>query len=244
MDNSYIAHTVSLSKPSLSRMTSVKDTLLKLFWETAAKTRMGAYLTSVEVKFFLDSIDFAKCTLVGDIGAGAGKFSLIAKQKKSDVTAMDVDLKGLKRLKLKNKHVNVVLSDAKKIPLKEDVLAAAFIIEVLDYIPELETVLAECRRILKNGGSLVFSFGNKSSLKSKFRQLRGKYYMHSYSKVVESLEKARFRIIKKEGFNWLPFNRTSESRLISLSVRVEKLFRLRKIPSLSPWVLIHAVKSE
>ena len=56
--------------------------------------------------------------------------------------------------------------------MKEDILDAAFMIEVIDYIPESDTVLVECSRILKNGCTLVFSFGNKASLKSKLRNLQ------------------------------------------------------------------------
>jgi predicted RNA methylase len=53
--------------------------------------------------------------LVGDIGAEAGKFSLLAAEKNVDVVALDIDLPGLKRLRFKNKLVNVVLADARNI---------------------------------------------------------------------------------------------------------------------------------
>jgi hypothetical protein len=57
---------------------NVKDDVPVTHWETAARTKMGSYLTSVEMAFFLKSINFSKCRLVGDIGAEAGKFSLLA----------------------------------------------------------------------------------------------------------------------------------------------------------------------
>jgi len=205
---------------------------------------MGAYLTAVEKGFFLNSIDFKKCNLTCDVGAGAGKFSLLAAERNVDVIAIDIDSSGLKRIKSKNDLICVVLADAKNIPLKGGMFDAAFMMEVVDYIPELETVMEECRRILKVGGSLVFSFGNKSSLKSKLRLLMGKHYMHTYCKVVQSLNKAGLQIVKKEGFNWLPFNRTSENPSIPFLANVENFFGLRKVPNLSPWVLIHAVKSK
>jgi ubiquinone/menaquinone biosynthesis C-methylase UbiE len=109
----------------------------------------GSYLTNVEMAFFLKSINFSKCRLVGDIGAEAGKFSLLAAEKNVDVVALDIDLPGLKRLRFKNKLVNVVLADARNIPLKEGILDAAFMMEVIDYIPESDTVLSKCSRILK-----------------------------------------------------------------------------------------------
>jgi SAM-dependent methyltransferase len=218
-----------------------KDDVPVTYWEAAARTKMGIYLTSVEMAFFLKSIDFSKCHLVGDIGAEAGKFSLLAAEKNVQVVAIDIDLLGLKRLKFKNKLANVVLADARNIPLREDILDAAFMMEVIDYIPELDTVLSECGRILKNGCSLVFSFGNKTSLKSKLRSLRGKSYRHSYGEITNELRKAGFKLARKEGFNWLLFGRTSENSLVPLSAKMERLFGLRKTPSVSPWVIVQAV---
>jgi ubiquinone/menaquinone biosynthesis C-methylase UbiE len=183
-------------------------------------------------------------SFVSDIGAEAGKFSLLSREKNLQVVAIDVNLPGLKRLRFKNKLVNVVLADARNIPLKDGVLDAAFMMEVIDYIPESDTVLSECGRILKNGCLLVFSFGNKASLKSKLRNLRGKSYMHSYDEIMNELRKAGFKLVRKEGFNWLPFNRASENPLVPLSANIERLFGLRKMPSVSPWVMTHAVKQE
>lgn len=205
---------------------------------------MGKYLTKIETDFILEVINLAKCKLIMDVGAEAGRFSLLATRNKVDVIGIDVDSYGLKRLKLKNKKVDVVLADARKIPLREEVLDAAFMIEVLDYITELETALSECYNTLKHGGSLVLSFGNNSSLKSKVRKLPRKTYQHSYGRVLHSLDKTGFKIKRKMGYNWLPFNRVSENPFIPLLARIEKLFGLRKICRFSPWVLIYAVKPE
>jgi ubiquinone/menaquinone biosynthesis C-methylase UbiE len=135
---------------------NVKDDVPVTYWEKAASTKMGSYLTNVEMAFFLKSINFSECHLVGDIGAEAGKFSLLSAEKNVQVVAIDIDLPGLKRLRFKNKLVNVVLADARNIPLKEDILDAAFMMEVIGYIPESDTVLSECSRVLKNGCLLVF----------------------------------------------------------------------------------------
>jgi len=105
-------------------------------------------------------------------------------------------------------------------------------------------VLSECGRILENGCSLVFSFGNKASLKSRLRNLRVKSYVHSYDEIINELRKAGFKLVRKEGFNRLLFNRASENPLLPLFAKIEKLFELRRMPSLSPWVMTHAVKQE
>ncbi len=210
------------------------------FWEIAARTKMGSYLTKMETEFFTRGINFPDCKLVCDIGAGAGKFSMLATQKNIETVALDIDICGLRRLKMENGTVHVILADAKALPMKPSTVDAAFAIEVVDYIPELGEVLSECHRIMKNGGSLVVSFGNQSSLKSKIRQLQGKKYSHSFHEVALKLGITGFRIVKKQGFNWLPFNRTSENMLIPLLAKIERVLGLRRIARYSPWVLISA----
>jgi len=205
---------------------------------------MGRYLTRIETDFIFQAINLSKCRSVMDVGAEAGRFSLLSTKNKLDMIGIDIDSYGLKRLKLKNKEVNVLLADARKIPLREKVLDAAFMIEVLDYIAELETALSECSNALKPGGSLILSFGNNSSLKSKLRKLRGRTYQHSYKKVLHSLDKTGFKVKRKLGYNWLPFNRVSENPFIPLLAKTEKLFGLRRLCRFSPWVLVYAVKPE
>ena len=213
-------------------------------WEKAAKTRMGKYLTRMETDFIFNSIVPFHMQTVMDVGAEAGRFSLMTTDTDALTIGIDIDSYGLKRLKLKTKHANVIQADARKIPLKDEVFDAVFMIEVLDYIPEVEEALRECHRTLKSNASLVLSFGNRSSLKSSLRKLRGKSYRHSYGKVMRFLSKTGFKVKRKMGYSWLPLGRTSESRLIPFLAAIEKLFALRRIPSLSPWVIVHAEKPE
>jgi len=213
-------------------------------WERAAKTRMGKYLTRMETDFIFKSINLSQACIILDVGAEAGRFSLLASNSEATVIGIDIDSYGLKRLKHKAKSINVIQADARKIPLKGDTFDAIFMIEVLDYISELDEALTECHRTLKSDAPLFLSFGNKSSLKSKLRDLRGKSYRHSYGKVMRCLSKIGFVVMRKMGYNWLLFGRTSESRLVQFSAIIEKLFGLRKIPSLSPWVMLHAVKCD
>lgn len=212
-------------------------------WEKAAKTRMGKYLTRIETDFVFKSITLSQTSTIMDVGTEAGRFSTIASGKKATVIGIDIDSYGLKRLKLKTKNVAVIQADARKMPLKDDIFDAIIMIEVLDYISDLNEAFAECYRTLKSNATLILSFGNKRSLKSQLRKLRGKSYRHSYNTVIKSLSKTGFSVVKKMGYSWLPFGRTSESRLVPFLAIIEKIFALRSIPSLSPWVIIHSFKS-
>ena len=181
--------------------------------------------------------------MVIDVGAEAGRFSLMSTNNKASMIAIDIDSYSLRRLKQKNKDVVVIQADARKIPMKNATFDAVFMIEVLDYIPELTEALSECHRILRPSSPLILSFGNQSSLKAKLRELRGKSYMHSYGQVLKCLQKTGFAVKRKMGYSWIPFGRMSNSRLVPILAGLERLFRLRRIPSLSPWVIVYAPKS-
>jgi len=213
-------------------------------WEKAAKTRMGKYLTQIESDFIFRSIKPSQTCTIMDVGTEAGRFSSIASDKNAAVIGIDIDSYGLKRLKLKTKNVEIIQADARKIPMRDCAFDAIFMIEVLDYIYDLDETFAECHRTLKSNSTFIVSFGNKRSLKSQIRKLLGKSYKHSYNRVMQSLSKTGFSVVRKTGYSWLPFGRTSESRFIPFLSILERIFALRRIPSLSPWVIVHSVKSD
>jgi len=158
------------------------------------------------------------------------------------VVSIDIDCNSLKRLKQRTKQAYIVAADARKLPFKNEVFDAAFMIEVLDYIPELDTALNECNRALKRNSHCVLSFGNKSSLKAKLKGLKGKSYLHSYMRFMQALSRTDFLICAKVGYNWLPFGRTSQNRLVSILAWLEWVIGLRRLCRYSPWVMFHIVK--
>jgi ubiquinone/menaquinone biosynthesis C-methylase UbiE len=126
-------------------------------WEKAAKTRMGKYLTRMETDFIFKSSSPSQTCTVMDVGAEAGRFSSIPAEKNATVIGLDVDSYGLKRLRLKTKNVGVIQADARKIPVKDSTFDAIFMIEVLDYISDLDEALTECHRTLKSEAICLFS---------------------------------------------------------------------------------------
>lgn len=211
-------------------------------WEMAAKTRMGKYLTKTEKDFIFKAVDFSKTQLVLDVGAESGRVSLFALNTKTSVVSIDIDTVSLRRLKQRTKQAFIVAADARKLPFKDGVFDATFMIEVLDYIPELEDALNECHRTLTPNSSSVLSFGNKSSFKAKIKGLKGKSYLHSYKSVMQSLFKTGFTIKAQLGYNWLPFGRISQNAMVPVLAWLEWVFGLRKVKRYSPWVMMHVVK--
>jgi len=208
----------------------------------AAKTRMGKYLTKIERVFIEQAVDFSKTELVLDVGAESGRISLIALNTKTNVVSIDIDRVSLKRLKQRTNQAYIVAADARKLPFISEVFDATFMIEVLDYIPELKIALNECNRTLKLNSDCVLSFGNKSSFKAKLKGLRGKSYIHSYTGVLQGLSKTGFCLRAKMGYNWLPFGRISQNSFVPILTWLEWVFGLRRLPKYSPWVMFHVVK--
>lgn len=219
------------------------DLSVETHWEKAAKTRMGTYLTNLETNFISKSIDLSQENIaVMDVGAEAGRFSLLAANSKATVVSVDVNSYALKRLKLKTKEVNIIQADARHLPLNDEVFDVIFMIEVLDYIPELDQALSECKRTLKPNASCILSFGNKSSLKAQLKKLHGKPYRHSFKDFIQCLSKTGFKVKKKAGYSWLPFGRTSQSGLVPILAGIERFFGLRRVVRFSPWVIMFITK--
>ncbi len=220
------------------------DLSVETHWEMAAKTRMGKYLTNLETDFISKSVDLNRDNItVMDVGAESGRFSLLETSSKATVVSIDVNAYALKRLKLKNRQVSIIQADARHLPLKDEVFDVVFMIEVLDYIPELDQTMIECKRTLKPNSSCVLSFGNKSSLKARLKAMQGKSYRHSYKEAMQCLSKTGLIVKKKTGYSWLPFGRTSQSRLVPILAVGENIFGLRKVVRFSPWVIIHVTKT-
>jgi ubiquinone/menaquinone biosynthesis C-methylase UbiE len=211
-------------------------------WEKAAKTRIGKYLTKIETQFIQNALNASSPNTVMDIGAEAGRFSQL--NPNIETISVDIDPYGLKRLRKKAPNTIIVQADARRIPLQSETLDAITMIEVLDYIPELDQAFSEALRTLRPEAHLIVSFGNRSSLKAKLRRLRGKSYLHAYNNVIQALKGAGFVVKKKTGYNWLPFGRMSQNSIIPFLAGMERVVGLRRIPSLSPWVIVHAVKPE
>jgi tRNA1(Val) A37 N6-methylase TrmN6 len=62
---------------------------------------MGKYLTRVKTDFIFNSVDPAKMHRIMDLGAEAGRFSLLVADKNATVIGIDIDPYGMKRLNSK-----------------------------------------------------------------------------------------------------------------------------------------------
>ena len=127
---------------------------------------------------------YAPYESVLDFGCGSGVMLPFLVQHSRQVTAMDIDLEPLERVK---KHIplsgNVQILDAKQVspsqlPSKTFDLINA--LDVLEHVDDLPPTLAELLNLLKPGGKLVVSGPTENILYRIGRKLAGPEYSGEY----------------------------------------------------------------
>lgn len=165
---------------------------------------------SAENYKFLDSFENGEiAVLLGDLsakkvldaGCGSGRLIKILRERGAKITAIDISEKMLARIRKKYPDVEVVRSDARKMPFKSDyfdVVIAAFLIV---HIKNLDEFFEECYRVLRPGGKLIVTNINQRrapKLETKNGEIVIESYYHRPKDVVRSLESAFFKIEKEQ----------------------------------------------
>jgi hypothetical protein len=119
-------------------------------------------------------------------------------------------------------------------------------IEVHELV-EQNWFIDEAKRVLASGGIFVGVFQNRHSWRAVLNlrsSVKGamKHYTAGYSPWRAKLELVGFEVLREEGICWMPFGRMSDSKLIPLAVQLEKTMGLRRLASISPWIVFAAKK--
>jgi hypothetical protein len=119
--------------------------------------------------------------------------------------------------------------------------------------------LDEAFRVIEKGGWMIGYFQNRSSwrgllyscipsLRAQMRVIlaeQGRWgYLLSYKGQRKNLRKRGFTVVHEEGYGWPPFRRTSNSPLVPVATRIERYLGLRKLVSVSPWIMFIAQKGQ
>jgi len=218
------------------------------YWDIINATKMGRYLTNKEHEFIDIFIgNFSVKGICLDVGAGSGRQSIHLLQKGFDTVALEINKLALRKCKNKEKNIMPTLSDAQQLPFRDAIFNCVSAIEAIEYYPRLDTFLRECNRVLKERGYLMITFSNKNSYKNIIRMCvgeRNRFYNLSYKKLKEKLEKRGFSVENTLGFNWLPAGRASNSKFIPLLSFLERILKLKYLPSISPWIFMVAKKHQ
>jgi SAM-dependent methyltransferase len=226
------------------------------YWDTAAETSMGRYITEAESSFIADTIAALDGELdcIVDAGAGTGRLSGMLAVRARRVLALETnaDLTPALSRVASNVTAALVSPEATRIPVRDGSADVVVCIEVPD-LAQHAWFWHECSRVLKPSGRLVLTLQNRRSWKGltaradrgRYRSRYGaEYYGMSFDELVGGLRSAGLEVESANGYNWLPFRRGSDSPFVRPLAAAERLLGLRALSELSPWVILAARRSK
>lgn len=226
-------------------------------WDVRNRVRMGRFLTSTETQLIHECLrNEPDVHSILDVGGGAGRFAIPLETQGYSVTVMDIDLLALSWLKVRSSNTNAVQvsSQSRVWPIMDSAVDCVLSIEVP--IVESSWFWQECRRVLKPTGIVIAWMTNKRSYKGmiysmrrfiksclsmKFGEWENRFYIISVREATNLIEANEFQLRSVRGYNWIPGHRESDSFMIPLYAAIEQRLGLRKLASLSPWVLLKAI---
>ena len=221
------------------------------FWEKVATTRWGAYITEVERRAILKAHEsFSTPTTALEVGAEGGRWSTLLTDLGWRMTCTDVDEKALAACQERIPTANCILvkPDDRRLPCDSESVDMLLCIEVAPVI-QSDWFASEAYRVLANDGVVVGVFWNLLSFRGFLAHARSSlagrfdFYKRSYPAWRREFTSGGFSVVYEEGYCWFPFSRASDSKFVPAFVRIERWFRLRRLISVSPWIVFIAKKS-
>ena len=214
----------------------------------AYNNKVGYYKFRREFKFIVENgkDNFNK---ILDIAGGSGRFAIPLCQYSKHITALDINQEALKLLKDRENSIETIQADFSVVELT-DLYSLILCIEAIGYFQNLEVFFSKVNKILTDDGRFIFTYTNPNSWRFYLRKLKHwKNGYHPYNELELTefkslLSKNNFQIDKMEGMNWIPLTLGSNSILVLLFEKTEKLFRLLKWYSQSPWILFSVKKKQ
>ena len=229
-------------------LTTQRHSEAAFFWDITLGRTMDNYLLQRELAFIRSFINGkAAENKILEIGCGSGRITLPLNKLGLNIIAMDLNTAPLKSFQHKSKAVSLIRGSALHLPFGDDSLDYVLAIQTLLNFDH-ESFLAECKRVLKDEGLVICQFLNRQSYKWILKTLlKGKQSLNGYScsghnEFLHEVVKHDFEVQALSGYNWLPFDRHSNSNWVNTASRLEELLRLDGLSRFSPWVLMAARK--
>lgn len=232
----------------------------RTFWERAAETRWGSYMTTHQRAALMHAASLPERPGVSvEVGCEGGRWSMLLHDAGWQVVCSDVDPETLAICGRRIPEATCVLVDASdtRIPV-DDGTARLLLVSEVAPVSQSEWFPAEAARVLEPGGILVCTFYNRTSLRGlayrtlrRIEQLRGHSQAHfqehyyggpTYVGFRKTLKALGFQVLREEGICWFPFPRQSNSGLVPLCTRLERALGLRRLVAVSPFVIAIARK--
>lgn len=167
-----------------------------------------------------------------DIGTGNGDGTYLFSQMKETI---GVEYGLTSALNAKRKGLEIVLADARMLPFKACNFASITCLDVLEHIPDPESVICEMERVSSNNSILILQTPISEVLKERLLYIIRKYHIKNqkqpydkplkHKEIIQLLEKYRFSILLEK-----PIRYWDPNPLIHL-ISISRLFycRLEKI---------------
>lgn len=152
-----------------------------------------------------------------DIGCGFGEFAGVFFEKMVEV-GIDIDPKELALAAQKKKYKKLVWADAGHLPFKNNSFQTIISISTLEHIKDVDQVLSEAKRVLKQGGFFIFTVPTATLnqllfFPSLFRKINLHFFADIYLKIFHWAFKHQVIISQKE---WLAKLRSKKFKIISI----------------------------
>ena len=193
------------------------------WWQADGPLKTLHVINPVRLKFVRDCVDLNSKKIL-DVGCGGGIFSEALAETAKHVTGLDL---GEESLQVAREHAadnnisnieyvkTTVESYAVSSSSRFDVISC---MEMLEHVPEPESIIQSCRQLLKPGGSLFLSTLNRHPLAYCKAILAAEHILevlppgtHDYARFIKPHELARLcrkaglQVNLISGLNYLPF---------------------------------------
>lgn len=222
------------------------------FWEAAATTRWGRYITRTEERAILQAASLAgKPDQAVEIGCDSGRWAKLLSDSGWQMTCTDINPETLAVCRRKVPAAKCILSNPQDttIPCESNSANLLLCVEVAPVI-QSGWFLTEAGRVLRENGILVGVCWNRASMRGLVWRMKRRlapntgtvFYTQSYSDWRKDLGRAGFQLVQAEGLCWSFFGRESNSPLVPLFTKLERLLQLHRLTTWSPWVVFIARK--
>ncbi|HEY3108109.1 MAG TPA: methyltransferase domain-containing protein [Chloroflexota bacterium] len=227
--------------------TTATDAVEPFYWDQYRDTSIGRYLFQREHAFIRRALGGAtRAWRLLDVGCGSGRLTLPLREAGHDVVGVDLSRSALASFRRQSTTAPAVMGDARCLPFADASFDGVIAIQSFDYIDHVR-FLAECRRVLRGEGLLVFDALNRRSYKWLLKRRVGRSLVLPSAnmdcrEVLRATAESGFEIEAVRGYNWLPFTRHSDSKMVGLAALAERVLGLDRHYRLSPKILVAARK--
>jgi SAM-dependent methyltransferase len=223
-------------------------------WDRVAEsTSWGRYLSEVEKQVILRAEALVEKPARGvDLGCGGGRWSRMLASRGWSMTCLDVNRQALAICQRNVPSATCVLGQpkAQRLPLPPGSAELALCIEVIPLI-ESDWFQPEVKRVLAPGGVFVGVYINGRSLRGLAWRIKNRFthsdddiefYRSNYREWKRQLLAMDFEMLHEESCCWGPFTRCSNSPFVPAVAKLERVLRLHRVLTFSPWVVFIARK--